>query len=303
MNYVDETTLRPAGRTLAHADQSGVGSNAALGTAALGLLKRALPALGLSVVICLGLVQCGGSDSQRPAARVVAEAARETFKRTPTGVNVHVKSPAAHLRVRGPVELATGRFRALARGDAPPFLEQGASGVVLGTSGEGFETTYSVAHQSPAHPPRSQRCWSNPHAPVGSNRGTVSAEESVRVVGSVLESLRGEIENATESTDEEQAGAYDVTLRPSAADPRGDFRDTKRIWGDRNLLARLDGPIEVVVSEVGRISRLALRLRDYRPTLGLGTPRRAPRSAFIQAAIFPTDRQVHLREPGCVAVE
>lgn len=223
MNSVDETTQRPAARPLAHAKKWGVGWDLPVGP-----FKRAVPVLVLSLLICLGLVQCGGSDSQRPGARVVAEAARETFKRTPTGIDVRVKSPAAHLRVRGPVELATGHFRVRARGDAPPFLERGASGVVLGTSGEGFETTYSIADQGLGHPRRSQRCWYNPHAPVGSNRGTVSAEESVRVVGSVLESLRGEIQNATESTDEEQAGAYDVTLRPTAAHPRDDFRDAER---------------------------------------------------------------------------
>lgn len=131
MNSVDETTQRPAARPLAHAKKWGVGWDLPVGP-----FKRAVPVLVLSLLICLGLVQCGGSDSQRPAARVVAEAARETFKRTPTGIDVRVKSPAAHLRVRGPVELATGHFRVRARGDAAPFLERGASGVVLGTSGE-----------------------------------------------------------------------------------------------------------------------------------------------------------------------
>jgi hypothetical protein len=275
----------------------GVGTNLAFG-------KRALPGLGLSALICLGVAQCGGSESQPPAARVVAQAARATFKPSPAGIDMKVKGPAAHLQVRGPVELATGRFRVRVWGDAPSFLKRGRSRVVLGTSGEGFETTYFVIHESLGHRPRPERCWYNPHAPVGSNRGTISVEESVRIVGSVLESLRGEIETARESADEEYPGAYDVTLRPTATHPRDDFNDTKRrIWGDRTLLARLDGPIEVLVSEARRISGLALRLSGYRPTIGWVSSKRAPRPVSIQAAISPTDRQLHLRDPGCLAME
>jgi hypothetical protein len=270
-------------------------------------VKRAVSALVLSVLAGLALTRCGSEtngETEREPASVVDEAARATFTPAPAAIAMKVGSRRDHYEASGLLEPASGRFRVRVRGLALPF-PRGGDRVVVGTSGEGSETTYFVTHESLGKPARSKRCWFNPHAPVGSNDPTASVEESVRLVGSVLESLRKEIHTARElASEEEETVEYAVALHPSATHPRDDFDDTKRrVWGDRHLLTTLDGPIEITVSDHGTVAGLALGLRGYRPVIGFGLRKRGPLPVSIQATISPTDRKLRLRQPGCLAME
>jgi hypothetical protein len=269
-------------------------------------IKRAISALVLIVLAGLALARCGSEtngETEREPPSVVAEAARATFTPAAAAIAMKVGSPRDNYEASGLIEPGSGRFRVRVRGLALPFPRDGDR-VVVGTSGEGSETTYFVTHESLGNPARSERCWFNPHAPVGSNDRTASVEESVRLVGSVLESLGKEIQKARELAGEWAAVEYAVALRLSASHPRDDFDDTKRrVWGDRNLLAKLDGPIEVAVSDHGTVAGLALGLRGYRPVIGFSSRKRGPRPVSIQATISPTDRKLRLRQPGCLAME
>jgi hypothetical protein len=271
-----------------------------------GPVNRALSALVLIVLAGVALARCGGETNGEPEpepAGVVAQAARAIFTSAPAAIAMKIGSRRDNYEASGLIEPASGRFRVRVRGLALPF-PRGGDRVVVGTSGEGYETTYFVTHESLGNPARSERCWYNPHAPVGSNDRTVSVEESVRLVGSVLESLRKEIRKARELASEEESVEYAVVLRPSATHPRDDFDDMKRrVWGDRNLLTKLDRPIEVVVSDHGTVAGLALGLRGYRPVIGFGSRKRGPRPVSIQATISPADRELRLTQPGCLAME
>jgi hypothetical protein len=169
---------------------------------------------------------------------------------------------------------------------------------VVGTSGEGYETTFQVFRHGGFIDPHRRRCWFNPHLPVGSSHDTVSVEESVRLVGSIVESLRHELAAAAAVGGD----AYEVRLEASATRPRDDFNDTgRRVWGDRELLTRVAGPIRVTVGGSPAIASLELRLRNYRPEAQFGHPN--PERASIRATLAPTDRRLRLRPPRCQALE
>jgi hypothetical protein len=119
----------------------------------------------------------------------------------------------------------------------------------------------------------------------------------VRLTGSIVESLRHEIGQATNTG----ADAYEVTLAPSATRPRDDFRDTeRRVWGDRELLTMLDGPIRVSVGD-GAIRSLDLRLGDYRPESLVR--RSGPLPVSIRATFSSGPPALDLNPPRCQALE
>ena len=225
---------------------------------------------------------------------VVSTAARATFAEPTLGIRVAVRSPAGSYRVRGLVEPRRGRFRVVLSG----VHERGAPTAVIGLGGEGFEQTVSEGPLPGGG--GDQRCWFNPHAPVGSFLGTASVEESVRLLGATLESLRGEIARTRVPTDR----TFSVGLRASAAKPRDDFRDTRwRVWGDRRLFRRLNGPIQVRLDKTGsRVSNIRLRLRGYK-AYSLSEADAGGRPVTISASLERSEKSLVLNPPNCQAIE
>jgi hypothetical protein len=169
---------------------------------------------------------------------------------------------------------------------------------VVGLEGEGYESTVAEGPLLGG----SRRCWFNPHSPVGSFLGTARVEESLRLTGAVLESLGSEI-RSVEAAD----GAYRVVLNDSATRPRDDFRDTeKRVWGDRDLLTQVPGPIEVALSPGGMVDEIVVELRDYEPyeVELAGDERTGPvPKVTITATLAPTGEKLVVDPPECQAIE
>jgi hypothetical protein len=250
----------------------------------------------LALLLAASVVACDGEDAEDPA-RAVARAARTTFDREPGALSLRVRSPDASWAASGTIELARGRFRLEARGARGVFVGPRTQ-TVVGTSGEGYESTFQILHGGFVDPHSDRRCWFNPHLPVGSSHNTLSVEESVRLVGAIVESLRKEIGRAAAADD----GVYAVSLKPSATRPREDFHETaRRVWGDRRLLLRVTGPIRAVVGDGGRIESLDVELRGYRAGAQFRHPLPVPVS--IQATLASTDRPLRLHPPGCLAME
>jgi hypothetical protein len=252
------------------------------------------------------LATCGGcgcgesadrpSGRDAPAADVVAEAAAATFSEPTLELSLSVESKGGSYVATGLVEPEDGRFRV--------ELEQVtrrsklAPDAVIGLEGTGFEST--VAEGLDQGFPDGRRCWLNPHAPVGSFLGTASVEESARVTGAVLESLRHEIKQA------ERGPRYTVDLQRSAAYPRDTFRNrSERVWGGRRLLGSLERPVEVGLTPGGeQVESIALEPRDYR-VYHLDRPADKPKidSVRIEAKLVPTDRRLVIDPPQCQAIE
>jgi hypothetical protein len=228
----------------------------------------------------------------------VSQAGAGTFAEPTLSLDLEVASRGARYEASGLIEPGEGRFRVelgeiFSPSDYRPRI-------VIGLDGEGYESTVEETTGGPFGD-GGERCWFNPHAPVGSFLGTASVEESVRLTGAVLESLSEEVRSATSTAD----NAYEVALDPSAARPRDDFRESKeRVWGDRNLLGQLAGPIETALSAQGAVARIALELRDYEVPRGLIRPRRGRIGRVtIEATLAPTDEELVLDAPECQALE
>jgi hypothetical protein len=263
---------------------------------------------GRTLAITIGAIALGAwsgcqddsSDSALPGEQTadpvagVAEAGGRTFGEPRLSLGLKVASPGAHYEVRGPVEPGEGRFRV--ESEIVSSTAQIHLGTVIGLDGEGFENT--VQETGGLSGRDGQRCWFNPHAPVGSFLGTASVEESVRVIGAVLESLGSEVSSARRV----ESDSYEVFLKASAAHPRNDFRTTKeRVWGDRNLLAQLAGPIEIGLSEEGRVGDVALRLPGYEPYVPFERDRSL--DVTIDATLRPTEEELAIDPPECQAIE
>ena len=238
-----------------------------------------------------------GDRSAAGSRTLVSEAGFRTFGEQMLSLNLDVASPGADYEAAGLIEPGEGRFSIGLRGVSSPSENRPSR--VIGLGGEGFENT--VEETIGGFGQGRERCWFNPHAPVGSFLGTASVEESVRVIGAALESLGEEVSSARPTANR----AYAVALDPSAARPRDDFRDRrKRVWGDRNLLGQLEGPIEIALSADGRVAEIALGLRDYEPYDAEFLRERGPiPRATIMATLRPTDKKLVIDPPPCQAIE
>ncbi len=264
-------------------------------------LRAIPPLLGCSALLAAG---CGGGQSPEaedeagPPSELVREAARATLEEPTAGMLVATSSPGrGSFEASGLIDLAGGRFRVEAEAD-PEMPGLDPPEAVVGTAGEGFEET--VAVQDEGFGRVDGPCWFNPHAPVGSFLGTVSVEESVRLMGSVIESLAGgELASATEGDD----GTYLVRLQSSAGTPRDDFEDEKaRTWGDRALLADLGGPIGVTVAD-GRIEGVRLDIPRYLPFEGTLPDPEPVRDTSIELSLALSDEALEIEQPECFAIE
>jgi hypothetical protein len=258
----------------------------------------ALVLAGLAVAAGIGCGDDTDSGSAGPTAptdplTAISEAGAETFARPILSLSLRVASPRAHYKASGLIEPKRGRFR-VKLGDVSSPRASVAPDVVIGVSGEGYEGTYEETTEKPFSQ-GGERCWFNPHSPVGSFLGTASVEESVRLTSAVLESLGEEVRTAAPDAGD----AYEIALDPSATHPRNDFHESKRrVWGDRNLLRQLEGPIEVVLSGPDTVAEIAFGLRDYEPYVRETIPR-----VRIEATLVPTDEELVIDPPTCQALE
>jgi hypothetical protein len=261
---------------------------------------RALPVVlaGLAIATAAGCddeSRPGSGSDATPAdpLAAVSESGTRTFARPILSVSLRVASARAHYEATGLIEPKNGRFRVELGVVSSPRASV-APDVVIGVSGEGYEGTYEETTEKPFSQ-GGERCWFNPHSPVGSFLGTASVEESVRLTSAVLESLGEEVRTAASHAGD----AYEITLDPSATHPRNDFHESKRrVWGDRNLLRQLEGPIEVVLSGPDTVAEIAFGLRDYEPYVRETIPR-----VRIEATLAPTDEELVTDPPTCQALE
>lgn len=232
----------------------------------------------------------------------VSQAAVSTFEQPALKLSLEAGSPALDslarsYSVRGLIEPSAGRFRVEpghVSGDTRWLPD-----AVVGIGGEGYENTVEETSGGFGAGP-GELCWFNPHAPAGGGFAeTITMEEAVRVTGSVLESLRAEVKSADGAE-----GVYRVVLEPSASEPRDDFRDSdRRVWGDRVLLERLDGPIVVTISPAGEVERIKFEIRDYRPYYRPEGQDRTIPLTTIDAKLSPTSEELKLDPPQCQALE
>jgi hypothetical protein len=249
------------------------------------------------------LAACGGTGSETdpPAAELVREAAVETM-REPVAAITLISTGSGSYEYQGLMALSKGQFRVGlvdAEGTTPGF---DAPKAVIGTDGEGYESTSAVLGRHTRALPGAQRgpCWFNPHAPVGSLLGTLSVEEAARLSGSVVESLgAGEIVSAGQAVN----GEFSVELKSSASQPRNDFDDSKRrIWGDRKLLASVERPVVVRIAN-GRVSAIEVQIEGYEDEEFGRTELTPQRAVTLVASFEPTDDPLELHEPRCHAIQ
>jgi len=264
---------------------------------------RYLLVAAVAVAASVGSTGCGGDDDPAAAQSAdpmesVSTAGIRAMEQKVALLDLHVESGRASYDAEGPIELGKGRFKVELSDVTAQNEDPSGPKVVIGTDGEGFENTFEETHGLFETQNQKERCWFNPHAPVGSFQGTASVEEAVRLTSAVVESLEDETLSAKPTGD-----SFDVELKPSAGEPHSDFRETeRRIWGDRALLDRLNGPIEVGLSNDGSLERVALELRDYRPYSGLRKRNEIGRVS-IEANYLSSGAKPSIDPPTCMALE
>lgn len=265
-------------------------------------LRRQLAALALaSTAIMTG---CGGSGAEPlPAdpARAVAEASERTLEAGVRKLDLRVDSPTAEYSAAGLVEPSRGRFRVEARFRRAPALRKTDDKrlVAVGTDRRTTLEEYFTRFEG-----ERQRCWLEPHLPVGSYGGATSVEESVRLVAAALEALRERVASATaRAGGGPDVAAYDATLKPLPPEGREERQAAPGLQGTAaRLLGKLDRPIRLSASEDGRIVELRLELRDYRPRSylrGSGEPERVT----IEARLSEARSELRLAPPECMGME
>ncbi len=264
---------------------------------------RYLPVAAVALAASAYSTGCGGGEG--PAAvqsadptESVRTAGIRAMEQKVALLDLHVESGRASYDAEGPIELGKGRFKVELSDVTTQKEDSPRPEVVIGTDGEGFENTFEENYGLFGTRNQKERCWFNPHSPVGSFLGTASVEETVRVTSAVVESLEDEIRSA-EATGE----SYEVELKPSASEPHSDFRETeRRIWGARKLLNLLHGPINVALSDDGSLESVAFEIEDYRPYLGT-KGRQGADLVQIAADYGSTEEKLVLDPPSCMALE
>lgn len=263
---------------------------------------RILAASVLCVLCASMIVGCSVDEARTPPGGEVTPesriggAANEAFAAEVLTLSVEATSADARWAGEGLVALPDGRFR-FEVGEAQPHAKF-EIGTVVGLGGEGTESTVSETGGGSTGS-AGQRCWMNPHAPVGYFTDTISVEEALRVTGAVVESLRDEIKQVQVRT----TGTFEVELKDSAALPEGEFVDTPdRVWGDRWILGRLDGPIEIELVDGGALRSLEFKFGPYDPYSLFGEQHSIDR-VTINARFAPADAEIVLDPPACQSIE
>ncbi|AWK71772.1 hypothetical protein CBI38_09380 [Rhodococcus oxybenzonivorans] len=213
-------------------------------------------------------------------------------------LSVGAESTDARWAGEGLIALSEGRFRFEVGETQPPAEIE--VGTVIGLGGEGAENTVSETVGGSIGA-AGQRCWMNPHAPVGYFTDTISVEEALRVTGAVVESLRGEIKQARMI--DPALDTFEVELMPSATQPEDEFVDRPdRVWGDRWILGRLGGPIAVELTGEGALRSLEFEFGPYEPYSLFGQQHSVDHVS-ISARFAPADTALELDPPACQAIE
>lgn len=267
------------------------------------MIRHAAGVLGVAVL----LAGCGGGDDPVEIAdprSAVRDSAAETLA-SPTSELGLVTSTdgGGTIEADGLVALSRGQFEVDVQATDPDsdYLDG-----VIGTNGEGFERTFAVNREglpkSKVLPGIPGPCWFNPHAPVGSFLGTISVEESARLAGAVVESLAGdEIASVTPGDGGDE---FLVRLKRSAGQAREDLGGAvRRVWGARELLEDLGGPIQVTVGEDGTLSALEIEVESYRTFETIAPPADVVDEGSIEVRLAPTDRSLEISKPRCQAME
>ncbi len=255
---------------------------------------------------------CGTSGGESPTAettrvatepsRAVAAAAKRTLEAGTRKLELNVESPTAQYSAMGLFEPSRGRFRVEAHYRQAPGLRSPQERKLVAV---GINRRTTFQEQFSPFEGEKQRCWIEPHLPVGSN-GATSVEESVRLVGATLEALQKWTANATaRETGGSGTVAYAATLKPLPSPEREERQAASFRKGTdaaARLLGKLDGPIRVTVGEDGQIVELRLELRDYRPqALVLEEP--DPERVSIEASLSDAESTLNLEQPECLGME
>lgn len=232
---------------------------------------RASLVLGLVTTLACCASGCGGSaesgKSESASAdplEAVRQAARASFDQKVLRVQLDANSPGAGFVASGLIEPRGGRFRVSVDADAKGAIPEDLSNVI-GFDGEGGDTTLAEGGSFNRREPE-QRCFFNPHGPVGSFEDTISVEESMRLLGAVLESLPEETKSVSMIEGPGGESLFEVSLAPSASRPRDEFAETKRrIWGSRGLLRNAGSAIVVTIGEDQTLESVEVELRHYGP--------------------------------------
>ncbi|MDQ3641120.1 MAG: hypothetical protein M3450_06560 [Actinomycetota bacterium] len=261
---------------------------------------RTILAIG---AVALGLTACGGSEEPNgPAAadpkEAIGSAGERAMASRSTFLNVRAQSGDTSWEAEGAVQLGQGRFVLDVLGIESSKRNIGPDRVI-GLDGEGFETTVEETMGLFGDDrDAKERCWFNPHAPVGSFLGTASIEESVRLTGALIESLETETSSVIE-----RDGHFQVEYMPSAAKPHSDFRETeRRVWGDRALIEDLEGPVSLMLDDASELSHINIDLGEYRQYSGLGGRKRLD-EVSIRATLSSSDERPQIDPPDCQALE
>lgn len=264
---------------------------------------RTLAASVLCVITAAMTVGCSDDTPTPPGGGLAPEsfvgaAANDAFSAEVLTLSVGAESTDARWAGEGLIALSEGRFRFEVGETQPPAEIE--VGTVIGLGGEGAENTVSETVGGSIGV-AGQRCWMNPHAPVGYFTDTISVEEALRVTGAVVESLRGEIKQARMI--DPALDTFEVELMPSATQPEDEFVDRPdRVWGDRWILGRLGGPIAVELTGEGALRSLEFEFGPYEPYSLFGQQHSVDHVS-ISARFAPADTALELDPPACQAIE
>lgn len=163
---------------------------------------------------------------------------------------------------------------------------------IIGLDGESDDGTIEVAPR----PNKPGGCWVYPSLPAGSQVLTVSAEESVRLIGAVIESVAAdEIASA-----EPSQGSWEVSLGRSVATPIDPRELPARIWGARELLKGAS-PVTIEVSDDGAIQAVEFTIAKYRNWVQ-GAPPLVQTDIPIIADLRPGGQPLEFERPNCLSI-
>ena len=274
--------------------------------------RIALVLVGLLAAGCTS----GDGDSSNDPARLISEAATKMIDAPDaTAFEVTVRSPRVEYEARGLVDLGGGIYRVSARASRAPLFGAfdrserdrlstravGINGRPRGAMWEDFERFEGER----------QTCWVSPHLPVGTWGGAISVEDTVLLLGELIERLRYVYPDPFPSNEielvpsEGTASSYRVPEALLGSVPMGAAIEPD-VWDRLDLVSDINGAVRVSVEADGRITGLVLTLR-HRPLRPEGLPgagrRLSPEKVAIRATLTAASEPLHLVQPECLGTE